>query len=423
MLKPIKVRIQNYQSIDDLEFEINGFTCITGKSNIGKSAIVRAISSALLNNPVIGMVRKGAPHSTVEIRTDEWEIKWEKGEKGINRYTVGGKIYDKVGAKQLDKIVDLGFKSVRVGSDEVYPWLASQFFPIFLLDRSGTQVTDFICEVSRLNVLQDAIVLSNRGKRKSTDDANKLEIEAKGLRSHQAKIASHKDIQSLQNDLIEQEKSIKHYELQLETIVKLRSVIDASAKSIVQLSTVNGVNVPKDDVDDLVSNYHKANSAFSALTHNAKRVIDLRSAASLKIPDLVTGVTELTDAMKWEWITEAQEKLEQLQRINFVVIPSSFDFEVSLLSKMVGLNGRINSITQSIKVAPSVPDAFDSEVNDLVNAQQIYAKLIEIVSDYKGLSAKSLEHADQIRTIDDDLSQIPLCPTCNRPGTAEEHQD
>lgn len=44
-IKPVKVSIKNFQSVSDIEFEIHGFTCITGPTNIGKSAIIRAISS------------------------------------------------------------------------------------------------------------------------------------------------------------------------------------------------------------------------------------------------------------------------------------------------------------------------------------------------------------------------------------------
>jgi len=49
-LYPVKIRIKNFQSIEDLEIEVRGFTAITGKTNIGKSAIMRAISSAMLGD-------------------------------------------------------------------------------------------------------------------------------------------------------------------------------------------------------------------------------------------------------------------------------------------------------------------------------------------------------------------------------------
>jgi len=45
-----EVKIKNFQSILDNTFKIKGFTCIKGDSDIGKSAITRAINSILSNN-------------------------------------------------------------------------------------------------------------------------------------------------------------------------------------------------------------------------------------------------------------------------------------------------------------------------------------------------------------------------------------
>ena len=44
-----KVNIKNYQSIKDVSFEVDGFTVIIGKNNIGKSAIIRALEAPLAN--------------------------------------------------------------------------------------------------------------------------------------------------------------------------------------------------------------------------------------------------------------------------------------------------------------------------------------------------------------------------------------
>ena len=39
----MKVHIQNYQSLKDVEFEVKGLTVITGQNNTGKSACARAL--------------------------------------------------------------------------------------------------------------------------------------------------------------------------------------------------------------------------------------------------------------------------------------------------------------------------------------------------------------------------------------------
>ena len=123
-LKPVNVVINNFQSIDHLDMEICGFTAISGSTNAGKSAIVRAISSAILNNPVGGMVRKGASFCSVELSSEDWGFKWEKNDKGVNRAWIRGKDtpLDKLGQIQVPEITQMGFSSIEVGDDEIQPW-------------------------------------------------------------------------------------------------------------------------------------------------------------------------------------------------------------------------------------------------------------------------------------------------------------
>ena len=126
-LVPVKVRIRNYQSLEDVEFEVAGFTCISGPTNIGKSAIVRAISGALLNAPAIKAVRKGKKFCTVELDGGDWSLKWEKS-KTVSRVWIPAdaeKPLTAVGRGQLDEVAAFGFQSIDVGRDKVQPWFAS----------------------------------------------------------------------------------------------------------------------------------------------------------------------------------------------------------------------------------------------------------------------------------------------------------
>ena len=45
----MQVKIENYQSIKEADFEVKGLTAITGANNTGKSACARAIAGAFSN--------------------------------------------------------------------------------------------------------------------------------------------------------------------------------------------------------------------------------------------------------------------------------------------------------------------------------------------------------------------------------------
>ena len=47
----LDVEIRNFQSIDHVHLRVEGFTALVGRSNIGKSAVVRAVKAALTGYP------------------------------------------------------------------------------------------------------------------------------------------------------------------------------------------------------------------------------------------------------------------------------------------------------------------------------------------------------------------------------------
>src|SRR5512137_438933 len=104
----IEVEVRDFQSIERATIRIDGFTTLVGRSNIGKSAFVRAVQAAITGAPVGAYVRHAAlcPRKTrklkecrcqcsVHVKTEGFDMLWEKGDF-INRYTFNGVVYDKV---------------------------------------------------------------------------------------------------------------------------------------------------------------------------------------------------------------------------------------------------------------------------------------------------------------------------------------
>ena len=103
----IKVRIQNFQSIEDLTLEIDKLTVITGSNNTGKSAIVRAIRGVFQNTRGTSFIRHGKPKSTVTITfADGQTVVWEKGRGKADKPTYilngGAPIYPGHACSDLD---------------------------------------------------------------------------------------------------------------------------------------------------------------------------------------------------------------------------------------------------------------------------------------------------------------------------------
>lgn len=179
----MKVEVKNFQSIASAKIDISGFTVLVGDSNIGKSAMARAIQYSLFGWGR-GFVAEGADFSEVRLSDGNYNIQWKKGPK-VNQVTINGNLYDKVGRDIPFEIVDLGFKEIQIGTSVVNVQVADQFNPIFVLNDSGSATTLalLLTEVSRLGRLNTAMGLCSKDlKRQTTTLGSKTELRDNTLK-------------------------------------------------------------------------------------------------------------------------------------------------------------------------------------------------------------------------------------------------
>ena len=173
----ISVEIRSFQSIEHLEIEIDQFTAIVGRSNIGKSAVVRAIKSCLTNAVGTAFVRHGPTcarklksvrtckcSSSVRLKTKDLDLLWEKGDS-VNRYVVNGSIYEAIERGIPEFLTQSGFGIIKIWDRAESLQIADQFNPIFLLDQSGGVAADVISDVARLDAINEAMKLCERDRK------------------------------------------------------------------------------------------------------------------------------------------------------------------------------------------------------------------------------------------------------------------
>lgn len=379
-LSPIQIKIRNYQSIQDLDFEVKGFTTITGVTNIGKSAIMRSVYSSIMNHSVIGMVRKGASFCSVDLKSPNWEFRWEKGEK-VGRYTIGEKIYDKIGQKQLEQISSLGFNSIEVADQEIQPWCAQQFFPIFLLDKSGGQVTDFISEVSKLNVFQDSIVLSARKKKRCTDEAKTKADETTRLKSQLSKFNDADLLNKIEKDLQDQAHSIKEYENKISIGEQSQDRIKRSTARINTIQTVEKILIPDNEFSDLFDRTKLMSILYQNLELCARKIISVKGVVNVNAPDsdLNTVIEKLKSAEKHK-------------------------------SKISSLTNTVKSLSTTVKI----PD-MDIDTNKLTRLEILHGKIQTSSKEVKTLNNQLEQIEKDLEKLSKDIVKIPYCPTCKKP--------
>lgn len=418
-LSPIHVRIKNFQSIEDLSIVIDGLTIISGRSNIGKSAIMRAISCALLGKSVIGLIRSGAPYCSVEMSSNGWGFLWEKAEKGLNRYTINGVVLDNPGQGQLDEIARMGFGSVKLGAKDVQPWLASQFYPIFLLGESGPSVTNFISEVSRLNVLQDAITLSAKEKRRAVGDAKDKAADSLKIKDRLSRISGTDQIIQVVQELEDQKDSIEEYEEKIKSGEELDLKLRTSSRKLSVFDPIELVKLPEDNLQDAFLDLKVMHDFWVKLEMSAKKIISLKASEKLEIPNRPEEEWEhLNIGSRFLVITKMKEKDDVLDNVKNVVIPSFDESEaISHIRTGESLNDRllssariISNLSKGINI-PAPPDDLDR----IQKGFDLCLKLEEAKLEEKSLDEESTKLQEELAEVNRQISEIPSCPSCERP--------
>jgi len=150
-----QIKVKNYQSIAKADVDLApGVNILIGPSDSGKSAFVRAVRDCCFNNTGSGFIRVGQKKTEVEID----DVKWEKS-KSVNRYTVGGEIFDKVGRTAPNAAADaLGVRDVEFG-DGVKRRLqfAFQLDPHFMLAENPADNAKVLGKLADLHVVYNAI--------------------------------------------------------------------------------------------------------------------------------------------------------------------------------------------------------------------------------------------------------------------------
>jgi tetratricopeptide (TPR) repeat protein len=389
----MKVTVQDFQSIEKVELEIEGFTVLVGRSNIGKSALIRAIEGAFTNRLGERFVRHGASFSEVTVTCPEINLTWKKG-GGHNDYVVNGDEFTSVGRGAVPPILEAGFRDLQAGKTSIPVQFSSQFHPIFLLDPSvvsGSVAAEVVSDIGRVGELQEALRLASKDKRSGEAE---VKVRLKDLKKIDAELEVFEDFDT----------SLHLYEKACQSIA---------------------------DLDDEKGRHSRLTLFYETFLSGQKVVRDLKPITLIKVPDSLDLDTDLKSLHNYQRILtsweETQEIQDALKTIIHVKLPDmDFDWpelkQVSSLKKFYHLYTEQNQVKEDLAdlmvfKVPLIPDlnAQYQEVKNLISLNQNYQEatqdLARQVEELEDL-AKSLEEA--CNDYDKLFKELEVCPTCER---------
>ena len=400
----ITIEIKDFQSIEEIKFSVEGPTAIVGRSNIGKSAVVRALKCALTNGEGTSFVRHGPEcervvrgmksckcQSSVHIVMDGFDLLWEKGD-AVNRYLFNKVKYDKPGKGLPDFLADSGFSPVKIGDSSSNIQVANQFYPIFLLNQYGGVIAETISDVARLDRINKATRMVEKDRREAASTKKVRETDAEQLRTN---LKVYEGLDAALHKVSEVEDSLSKVDAAEGRVEVLKEFVTKTSNLVIRIraiANVDSVAIPDIDevtaAQDRVGALSKFVTDFDRRTEAHDSLVWVESLED-KIPS-IKGVQDLRDSVSklGAWI----DRLRTLK--------AKFQALESVTQKDLSPIDPINELKASI-MAMSGFSARHSSLQGTVTSLEDQLKEIEL----------------EEKQVSGELNEFDVCPTCVQPFT------
>lgn len=434
MSDKITVDIKDFQSLKKAYIELTpGITVITGATNNGKSAIIRAIDSALFNLGDDAMVRGGQRYYGIKISNDSHTMLMARDNVGKNEKTAyqfdDGTVQKKVGRGQLEEVSRMfNIREVKMNNGtkmKINFWYQND--KPFLMDKTAGQLYEFLSLSSCDNY---ARVLKSLGSdvRSINSDINTLTTE---INTYKSLINDKKDFLSKNDgfDLVYQEA------LDVDAMGDLHSNtsiilddIDTYSRSVQRLSGLKSKlddklsAIDMDSIRSLYSDIDPINSKVDEMCELLSYIDDISSSIS-SLSDMHRDLHQTIESSNSS-ITEFSVSLCDVEKISSDIDNISVEMvDVDTNAKYVdSLNIRHKDILNSMcvdtdKISSDIDtlDSFSSEVisceNCLVDvdtAKGVLDSYVQRVNDLKTKVSESNAEFEQLK------KDIGYCPYCRR---------
>jgi hypothetical protein len=281
----MRIGISGFQSFEKATLDFEGFAVITGESNLGKSAVVRAIGALLFGLPGEFFLRRGRSAAAVGIRFDDsLTLKWQKvpaSKKSPGKETtleINGVPHTKLGRDHFSLLEPWGFVKVQTQAGDIKPQIAGQFDKAFLLDVSETVVAEVFKVLGRGDVI--ALARDN-AKRALGKVRNELKIREVDYATTQGVVDSKKWVRPFR-------KSVSDLGVGLARIEPIQRMYDSVSELHANEIPSNIPEVPKDPQLDPLIGLLESISRYREIT-----IPEVPSYTEPKELGLLEGVVKL----------------------------------------------------------------------------------------------------------------------------------
>lgn len=416
-MSDMKIAIKDYEIIESLQANFKqGFTCITGQSNQGKSALFRAIERLLYNNHSDDSVRHGATAYMIGLEVDGNKVICKRNPtKGMKTtYSVNGKTLQKVGRTSLEEVSDvLNMGEVDIAGSKATLNIEGQFSYPFMLDLTPGKLYTFISQSSNQEDLTGVIKSMKDDLRTISDSQKKLE-----------------GVVSMAKETYDRENTIYNNLTNADFVIESILNLQPKVTEVDTLTTLcNRLSICDSDAlfndNELVKVYEQLTQLIQLddIVHEYDTISNIKSHCM--------GISNK--------VKEYKVHKTSIETLNSMLDSCDLDTWISSYKYTEGLSNEINTLNKdihSILDAVELRDRYSSSLNILNNLNDGMAQFEDTYSSYilskefiHSLSSaiRKVGDADEVlsktvselsyidstlQDIENELNKFDICPTC-----------
>ena len=405
----MKIKIKDVQAIKSAQFEIKGFTAIVGKSNIGKSSVMRALRYMFKNKG--GLTREGAKYSEVTLKDDDLDILWQRGNQK-NYYKINDVEFDKINRDIPPPILNAGIQEISVGSSKVDVQTNHQFSPLFLIDRTGKEAAEIISSVNKLNVISKAGKTVARDIKNNQNQKKFYETEIKTLEKEMNQLddldSCEKTINNLESKLLTHNKKWSKNESLKEQNEKLKIVVtEFEILIVIRNQTLTPQRNSTQHLRWLKNN--------SKRIHDLEKITKLLSSLPKKLKDPKNKSLNQLSLLKSTKVKEREKTIlnKLVSEVRNLGSPDLTDRQNKLrkLKKYKELQDTLK-LSKDLTLKPRV--AVD-RIEDLRRIQRLYRSKLDIESKISQTEQALNKLSDSKQKL---IKKMGVCPVCGNKTNA-----
>lgn len=188
-----EVHVRDFQSIRRADLALGRFTVVIGPSNVGKSALLRAIRMVVQNIPAPRIVvAHGAKSAKAELLFEDGKVSVQRG-PSLSVYTLNGDSYPKSGQAVPEDVASfLRFVEVE---GEVLNFAFQHDLP-YLLNASSTTTAKVLGDLTNVNRILEAV---REAARRRTNVQSRLRVRLEDVEALKDRAAEFADLPEQQD--------------------------------------------------------------------------------------------------------------------------------------------------------------------------------------------------------------------------------